>query len=148
MKRIIVILSVFCLLFAAWGASAQVFRFDPLMFHFITKIPDDGRGEGGGYQEARAVLRIVDSTGSIILPRIYNCPVVVGMGIRTKTEGVVTPERAAEVTAGVATYVTNRTYHKQKEWVTAQLCNEILAGMQLVFAEHHGGLGARVHKPR
>ena len=143
MKRMIAILFAISMLFAPLAASAQ--QFDPSIFHFVTKIPDDGEGEGGGYQEAQTTLRIVDTR--YMIPPIYACPVVVGMGIRTKKDGVVTPARAARISAAVATRA-SKVVHQRDVWVKELLCSTIIKGMEDIFNADFGTLGARVHKPR
>jgi hypothetical protein len=95
MKHLIALFAIIGLLFAPVPAVAQ-FSYPPSLFRFVTIIPDDGQGPAGGYQEARADLRIVDT--SPIIPLIYVCPVVVGMGLRTQAHGYISPDEAARVT--------------------------------------------------
>jgi hypothetical protein len=79
--------------------------FSPSDFPFVTTIKDDGTGEGGGWQVAKANL----SFWKAVIPRgikRWKCPLTIQMPLRTKYFGRVPPSRAAtlsvEITEDVA----------------------------------------------
>jgi hypothetical protein len=81
-------------------------NFSPSEFPFVTTVQDDGKGKGGGYQEAKANLefiRAVASTGAI---EKWYCRLTIKMPLRTEFMGEIPASLAAsmsvEVTEGVA----------------------------------------------
>ncbi len=121
---------------------AGVGRFSPSLFRFVSVIPDDGKDEGGGWQEAAAVLKFID--GRHLIPAAWSCRVTVGMPFRTSSEGRITPEYAADVTATVATDASEAVMHRRSDWLPASFCAEFIGEMRTMFRERHRGLGARV----
>jgi hypothetical protein len=75
--------------------------YPPSLFRFITTLPDDGQGKGGGWQVASARLDFVDARH--LVPKIWTCLVEVGMPLRTMHDGKISAYYAAQVTAEIAT---------------------------------------------
>jgi hypothetical protein len=64
----------------------------PDSFKFKEKIPDDGQGEAGGWQETDCELVRFVSPG--FLPTVIDVRLVVGVPLRNKKQGKITPQRA------------------------------------------------------
>jgi hypothetical protein len=65
-----------------WDASVFI---HPNVFKFVTTLPDDGKGEGGGWQEAKAKVPIADTRAS---PSVrWDCKIKVGMRPRSLAPG-------------------------------------------------------------
>jgi hypothetical protein len=116
-------------------------HFDPSDFPFVTTVPDDGEGYGGGWQVARANL---DFWKVVIprLPRHWKCPLVVEMPLRTRFMGPVPPKQAeysVEIAEAVARTMS---YDLPREL----FCKEFVDGMKGLFALKYDKLGARVKK--
>lgn len=74
-------------------------------FHFLSIIPDDGQGDGGGWQEAKVVLKFKRSVGATY--ESFTCPqMTIGTPLRNKAQGKITATMASETSADIATYVT------------------------------------------
>lgn len=80
--------------------------FAPDIFKFVTIVPDDGKGEAGGWQEAVAKLRIVRYYPIII--EYWYCPITIKMPIRTVMNGEISPEYAALLSAQIANQAANK----------------------------------------
>jgi hypothetical protein len=87
------------------GPSApQIGSYSPSIFKFITTIPDDGTDEAGGWQEAKVSL-FVKRTYALTVES-FTCPqITIGTPLRNSSQGKISPERAAEASAEIATYV-------------------------------------------
>jgi hypothetical protein len=73
-------------------------------FHFLMIIPDDGKGDGGGWQEAKVVLKFKRSVGASY--ETFTCPqMTIGTPLRNKAQGKITATMASETSADIATYV-------------------------------------------
>jgi hypothetical protein len=80
--------------------------FSPSDFKFITIIPDDGKAEPGGWQEAKVTLKIKRLIG-IMTYESFTCPqMTIGTPLRNKDQGKISAQMAAETSAEIATYVT------------------------------------------
>lgn len=80
--------------------------FSPSDFKFVTIIPDDGTSEPGGWQEAKAILKIKRLIG-IATYETFTCPqMTIGTPLRNQAQGKISAERAAQESADIATYVT------------------------------------------
>ena len=115
-----------------------IFQFSPSVFRFVVTVPDDGEGIAGGEQTARAVLQF-----PAVRPGL-TCNVKVTVAIRSAIEGKISPQRAAKVTADIATVSASVTYHLRPEWPSALFCEEWRNGMQHIFSTQQPGFGARV----
>jgi hypothetical protein len=66
------------------GYSASIFK-------FVTTVPDDGTGDGGGWQEAKVILKMNRWTG--LLPESWSCPqLTFGAPLRNKKQGKISAE--------------------------------------------------------
>jgi hypothetical protein len=92
--------------------SGGINGFSRSVFKFAVIIPDNGEGKGGGWQQATATLDFYRWT-TTILPESWTCTITVGMPMRTAVFGPISAQRAANMTATVATTasfeVTNNT---------------------------------------
>jgi hypothetical protein len=79
--------------------------FSPSDFKFVTVIPDDGKSEPGGWQEAKVVLKFKRLIG--VTYETFSCPqMTIGTPLRNETQGKISAKRAAKESADIATYVT------------------------------------------
>ena len=85
--------------------SFKYVDFDPSDFPFVTTIPDDGQGKGGGWQVAKANLKFEHN----VIPggtNTWYCAFNIEMPLRTEFMGKIDASRAAslseEITEGVA----------------------------------------------
>lgn len=115
-------------------------------FIFTTTLPDDGKEDGGGWQEAKANVSISDSRGEMFLG--WTCKVKVGMPLRTKAHGQVNAKRAARVSADVGTRAYNNVLPRRPpgEWTPGTFCPLFRKEMTDLFKaiEAYKLLGARV----
>ncbi len=124
-------------------AAVGLGGFSPSLFQFVTIIPDKG-GEAGGWQESFAVLKFFDGRQDPV--RKWTCSVRVGMPLRTRLLGSVSPTQAAIWTAEVATDASSVVMHRQPSWLTAEYCLAFHAEMRLRFDDYYKGLGARIRQ--
>ncbi|HEX2570804.1 MAG TPA: hypothetical protein VH877_14700 [Polyangia bacterium] len=66
------------------------------------------------------------------------------MPLRTKEDGRISPDYAAQITADVATAATPDTMALRSEWMTADFCQKFKDVMLSLFRKHHATLGVRV----
>ncbi|HEX2568355.1 MAG TPA: hypothetical protein VH877_02270 [Polyangia bacterium] len=118
--------------------------FSPSLFHFVATVPDDGKDEGGGWQVATARRNFVDIRG--LVPETWSCLVRVGMPLRTEHDGRISPERAAQLTADVATAAAPRTMQRETRWMPVDFCIRFGIEMRTLFAKKYETVGARVEK--
>lgn len=126
----------------AWAIGG----FSPTLFHFVSTRADDGTDQGGGWQQAAASLNFVD--GRHVIPQSWSCQLVVGMPLRTARDGRIAPERAAVVSAEVATIASSAVMRRQPEWIPSAFCVRFCEQMRLFFKDDHPTLGARVSECR
>jgi hypothetical protein len=70
---------------------------DPSAFIFHTKIPDDGKGPSGGWQETECeTVRFKSPMFSILPPMVIDVKVRVGVPIRNKRQGLISRDFAHE----------------------------------------------------
>ena len=65
--------------------------FDASLFKFYPQVLDNGKGLGGGFQKASAALHFADARESWLNPNVWNCSVTIGMPIRHRIYGVISP---------------------------------------------------------
>lgn len=115
-------------------------------FIFTTTLPDDGKDEGGGWQEAKANIAISDHRGDMFLG--WTCKVKVGMPLRTKAHGVVNAKRAARVSADVGTRAYKNVLPRRPpgDWTSGTFCPVFRKEMTDLFRsiDAYKPLGARV----
>lgn len=120
-----------------------VVRYDPKDFPFLTIIPDDGKEEGGGWQTAKANLSFTNWVFPH-LPRRWDCPLTIGMPLRTKLAGRIPPSRAAVLSVEVAEDVARSMNY---ELPVGIFCRQLKDGMNVMFRARHPEIGARVTSP-
>lgn len=67
------------------------------------------------------------------------------MPLRTKAQGSISQEEAAEMSADIATTVSSVVMHSRPAWLTAEFCGAFKTQMDKAFAKTYKGLGARVN---
>jgi hypothetical protein len=114
-------------------------------FPFVVAREDDGKDEGGGWQEVRAILYFGQWIGMLVKYE-WKCPIVVGMPRRSKLEGRISASRAAYVTAEVANAVVPAVGASRDTWENQGMafCAEIRDGMRAMFKAKYGGYGVTV----
>jgi hypothetical protein len=111
-------------------------------FPFVTTIPDDGTGKGGGWQVAKVNLEFI----SIVIPTSitkWYCSFTIQMPLRTEFMGKVDATRAAKLSTGIANTVAPGIDHKLPEGI---FCHTFMAGMRGAFTATYRYLGAAVIK--
>lgn len=75
-------------------------------FKFETIVKDDGQGDAGGWQEAKANLPFgkVRTSGLTM----WHCPITIGVPIRHSVQGFISPDTAATESARVTNSVTKK----------------------------------------
>src|SRR5262245_16103605 len=111
--------------------AQQVGRFSASLFRFTVLVPDDGHDPGGGWQTAFAVLKF-----PAIKPGLQ-CPVRIGMPIRSQARGVISPALAAEITAEVATDAAKILSALHKDWVSSDFCYALRESMYTLYRQVH-----------
>jgi len=117
--------------------------FSAAYFSFVTIVQDDGTDIAGGWQAATATLNFVD-VRNLLSPNAWSCQVVVGMPLRHSTHGVITPQKAALVTAAVATDVSRAVLHRRTQWLRALFCPVFATELEAQLNMWMTGLGAKV----
>ncbi|TKD01224.1 hypothetical protein [Polyangium fumosum] len=118
--------------------------FSAAYFPFVTIVADDGAGSAGGWQSAMAVLNFVDRR-NLFSSNAWVCQVVVGMPIRHSVHGVITPQRAATVTAQAATSASSIVMKSQLNWLRATYCPAFAAELEAQLNMRMTRVGARVN---
>lgn len=116
--------------------------YSPSQFKFKTTVPDDGEGLGGGAQQAATSLDFID--GRQTPPQAWSCSLTVELPIRTSTRGVISPSKAADMSAESATLASGILMHSRDSWLPASFCIKFKEGMQKTMAALYPGCGARV----
>jgi hypothetical protein len=116
-------------------------------YTFHETLPDDGKGDGGGWQEGTATLEFMEHTG-IFSSYSYSCTMRVGMPLRAKIPGRISARLAQriamEVTLDAAGDVkdTRSTWVEQGEAFCIQLHDEMLR----LFSSRYRNYGVRVNR--
>jgi hypothetical protein len=115
--------------------------FDPSIFKFVTIVPDDGQDDAGGWQQATAVLKFVpDDSPS------FTCTITVGMPIRCKAFGVISPTDAATLTAAIVDQSWKAVRKESPDLPSGIFCSTFKAKVKQAFAvPMYQPLGARVN---
>jgi hypothetical protein len=119
--------------------------FDASLFKFRVWVNDDGKGLGGGTQRASTVLEFVDTRSSWRNPDKWDCRITISMPIRHRTFGVISPERAAEISAAAAVAASTKVMHERPKWIAALFCPKFAD--QIMKELNSVNLGARVTSP-
>lgn len=113
-------------------------------FPFVVVVQEDGEDQAGGWQKAVASLHFVHLHWGIPTHH-WQCPLAVGMPLRSRKEGHISPSRAALLSAEIATDVANALLPSQDwEGETAVFCIKLEQEMQQLFRGRYPGVGARV----
>ena len=117
-------------------------------FHFVVEVKDDGEGKAGGWQKAVTTLKFGDWRHPFA-PYFWQCPIYVGMPIRTERQGRIPAERAAQITAEIATVVARDVMHSRESWngLSALYCDRLRTGMERMFKAPPYRIDARVRMP-
>jgi len=127
------------------GPAIAIGHFLPSAFKFTTILPDDGKADPAGWQEASAKLNFADARS--VIPRAWSCRMRVGMPLRTGGLGRISPETAAEMSADIAPDASGTVMHSREEWLAAEFCLAFKEEMTRLFRRDHPLLGARVNSP-
>jgi hypothetical protein len=129
------------------GEAQQAARipFGSKQFRFRVINKDDGEDEGAGWQEADAKLDYVRVEWGILPTYHWQCRLRVGMPLRTKLRGRISPSFAAYVSAKIANDVSDALLPSE-EWQGRgpAFCVKLITGMNAMFSDEEG-LGARVN---
>ena len=117
--------------------------FDPSEFNFVTIIADDGRGKGGGWQEAKPNLEFRRLTVPHPV-RSWNCPITIKMPIRTEKMGLIDPGRAASLSEEIMEDVANVMDYDLPQGI---FCKRFATQADAAFKSKYKGLGATVTNP-
>ena len=82
-------------------------NFSPSEFPFVTTVQDDGKDEGGGYQEAKVNLEFIDASASSGVKSRWYCEFTIKMPLRTKGMGKISASRAAKFSVEITEDVAN-----------------------------------------
>ena len=118
-------------------------NFSPSEFPFVTTIKDDGKGEGGGYQEAKVDLEFIDATASGIVKNRWYCDFTMGMPLRTEFMGKISASRAAKLSKEITEDVAN-----DMDWDVAPgiFCIQYVPLVDAAFKSKYKLLGAKAQK--
>ena len=124
-------------------SNTGVHGFAAAAFVFETTVKDDGKDAAGGWQVTGAVLRFWRLRGYAIIPETGTRPVVIGMPVRTAASGVIPPDAAAGMTAGVASAVSDTLMHGPVDLPPGIFCGKFKPGMQILWDKVYPTLGAK-----
>lgn len=119
------------------------------LFHFVVDVEDDGKDLGGGWQKATAAMRFCEWRDRFV-PYCWQCPIEVGMPIRTARHGIISARYAGQITAEVATEVTRSIMHSRPSWANqgGAYCLALYPQVESKLNQEPLKLGARVRRPR
>ncbi|MDI3284581.1 hypothetical protein [Polyangium sp. 15x6] len=112
-------------------------------FPFITVVADGGTDQAGGWQAAGATLRFVDGR-SFFFSNAWSCQVFVWMPIRHAVHGVITQQKAAQVSAAAATTASTLVMQRRTDWIRASFCSDFATELETQLNTQMTGLGAKV----
>lgn len=122
--------------------ALPVVSYTPEDFPFVTVIPDDGRGRGGGWQKARANLTfrrwVIPHP-----PRQWECSLSIEMPLRTAVAGPIPPRHAATLSAQVAAEVA-RVMDPEYDLPPGIFCLRFVKRVDALFKLKYPLLGTRV----
>jgi hypothetical protein len=116
-------------------------------FPFFTQIKDDGKGTAGGWQITHFAVHCVAGNG--LLPSDeWDCPIEVGLPIRSSQIGRITPSAAAFWTAEVVNAALPEQRASREDWtgLGAVFCRDLMDRMETMFKGQYPGCGARVKR--
>lgn len=129
---------------AAESAFTWIGGISEASFPFITVVADGGTDQaGGGWQAAGATLRFMDGR-SIFFSNAWSCQVFVWMPIRHAVHGVITPQKAAQVTAAAASSASTVVMGRRPHWIRSSFCADFATELEKQMDTQMAGLGAKV----
>jgi hypothetical protein len=116
-------------------------------FPFFTQIKDDGKDLGGGWQITHFAVHCVAGEG--LLPSDeWDCPIEVGMPIRSSQIGRITPSYAALMTAEIVNAALPEQRASRADWtgLGAVFCRQLERRMEAMFKGQYPGCGAKMKR--
>jgi hypothetical protein len=112
---------------------------------FHQTLPDDGKDEGGGWQEGTATLEFTERTG-LISSYSYSCPLKVGMPIRAKVPGRISPRFAQQIAVEVTLDAAGNVKDTRSTWVDQgeAFCIQLREEMKRLFKARYPKYGVKV----
>lgn len=123
-------------------AGIKIPIFKASEFPFVTIIPDDGKGKGGGWQEAKANLEFFKIVIPVSVTK-WKCQITIGMPLRTETMGKIAPSLAATMSAGITNMVTIGMDFDLPQGI---FCDAFHSGVKATFKATYPRLGSSVRK--
>lgn len=117
-------------------------NFKPKDFPFVTTVPDDGKGSGGGWQVAKVNLEFVH----VVIPtdvKVWHCDFKIEMPLRTEFMGKVDAKRAASLSAEITNLAALDMDYKLPEGI---FCDKYRPAVDATFKSKYPLLGSRVTK--
>jgi hypothetical protein len=111
----------------------------PSHFPFGVIVPDDGQGKAGGWQAAKANLPFQKIDFPALIT--WYCPLTIGMPIRHRIRGYISPASAAAMSAAVTNSVASSMNFDLPQGV---FCHKFYLGVEAAFPLMQPGLGATV----
>lgn len=113
--------------------------FKPSDFPFVTTVPDDGKGEAGGYQKARPNLEFYDfrEEGA----KRWYCAFTIEMPLRTELMGKISASRAANLSVEITEAVAADP-KTDFELPSGIFCSQFVTKVDSAFKKKYKGLGA------
>lgn len=109
--------------------------------------PDDGKEEGGGWQEATATLSFVEHH-HLISTYSYSCTMLVGMPIRAKGRGRISARLAGQISEDVTMVAAANVRDSRSTWVDQGevFCIALREEMLRLFKDRYRAYGVRVSR--
>ncbi|WP_437607917.1 hypothetical protein WMF20_44625 [Sorangium sp. So ce834] len=117
-------------------------NFDPSDFPFVTIVNDDGRGKGGGYQQAKANLKFEHRFPGGTTE--WYCVITIKMPLRTELMGKIDPLRAANLSEEITEEVAQLMDYNLPPGI---FCKRFALQADATFKSKYTGLGASVTSP-
>ncbi|MEO7596082.1 MAG: hypothetical protein ABI134_33040, partial [Byssovorax sp.] len=116
--------------------------FSPSEFPFVTIVKDDGTGDAGGWQEAKANLEFINA----IVPRSvrkWYCDFIIGMPLRPEMMEKISAKRAADLSVEITEDVAKGMNY---DLPSVPFCADFMIKARAAFKSKYPYLGARVDK--
>lgn len=115
--------------------------FSPSEFPFVTTVPDDGLGKGGGWQVAKANLEFIKKRAGGA--STWYCSFTIGMPLRNEAYGKISATRAASFSVNVTEEVA---YEMDYNLPPGIFCERYILQVRTTFPAMYPNLGERVTK--
>lgn len=123
--------------------AITVANFSPADFPFVTTVKDNGKGEAGGWQVAKANLEFEH----IVIPLkavIWYCPITIQMPLRTELMGKVDATRAAMFSVEITEAAARGMDFSLPQGI---FCKQFASNVTAAFKSKYPGLGAGATNP-